>query len=163
MKKQPIHLQPFSLHLNLDSFNPASAEDKEYMVKMRPSSTFFKDGVKRLLKNPVATVAFFIVLIITISCIVIPFFWPYSYEQFLGNTPGQPMDASFKNLKPGFSSYSTTELERIAQGEKIMPHIFGTDPCCLRHKNFSCRWFLCKYYCAYHWYDGWLHRRLSWR
>lgn len=127
MKKQPIHLQPFSLHLNLDSFNPASAEEKEYMVKMRPSSTFFKDGVKRLLKNPIATIAFFVVVIITLSCIIIPFVWPYSYDQMLGNTPGQPMDASFRNLKPGFSSYSTTELDRIEQGEKIMPHIFGTD------------------------------------
>ena len=33
--------KPFSLHVDLDQFNPASAEDKEYMVQMRPSSTFF--------------------------------------------------------------------------------------------------------------------------
>ena len=125
--KNKINLQPFSLPLNLDSFNPASAADKEYMVKMRPSSTFFKDGVKRLLKNPVATVAFILIVLITLACILVPIFWPYSYEQMLGQVPGQPMDPSYNNLKPGFSSYSTTELARIEQGEKIMPHIFGTD------------------------------------
>jgi len=118
---------PFSLQLDLDSFIPATDAEKEYMVKMRPSSTFFKDGVKRLLKNPVATVAFFLIVIITLSCIIIPMLWPYSYDQMLGNTPGKPMDPTFNNLKPGFNSYSATELERIAQGEKIMPHIFGTD------------------------------------
>ncbi len=127
MKKQQIHLQAFSLHPNLEPFIPATDAEKEYMVKMRPSSTFFKDGVKRLLKNPIATIAFFVVVIITLSCIIIPFFWPYSYDQMLGNTPGQPMDASFRNLKPGLHSYSTTELARIEQGEKIMPHFFGTD------------------------------------
>ena len=40
-----------SLHVDLDRFIPATEEEKEYIVKMRPSSTFFKDGVKRLLKN----------------------------------------------------------------------------------------------------------------
>ena len=33
----------FSNHVNLDSFIPATEADKEYMVQMRPSSTFFKD------------------------------------------------------------------------------------------------------------------------
>ena len=42
---------PFNMHVNLDSFIPATAEEKEYIVQMRESSTFFKDGVKRLLKN----------------------------------------------------------------------------------------------------------------
>ena len=36
---------PFSFHVNLDAFTPASQEDKAYMVQMRPASTFFKDGV----------------------------------------------------------------------------------------------------------------------
>ena len=38
----------FTFHVDLDMFNPASAEDKEYMVQMRESTTFFRDGVKRL-------------------------------------------------------------------------------------------------------------------
>ena len=45
-----------SLHVNVEDFIPATDEEKEYLVQMRPSSTFFKDGVKRLLKNKIATI-----------------------------------------------------------------------------------------------------------
>ena len=38
----------FSFHVDLDSFIPATDAEKEYLVQMRPSSTFFKDGVKRI-------------------------------------------------------------------------------------------------------------------
>ena len=119
------NLKRLSAQVNVDDFLPASEKDKEYMVKMRPSTTAFKDGLRRLRKNKVAMVSFFIIVIITISAIVIPMFWPYKYETMLGMTPGKPMDASFKNLPP--FAYSTTELRRIEAGEKIIPHIFGTD------------------------------------
>ena len=113
------------MHVNVDSFLPASEGEKAYMVQMRPSSTFFRDGVKRLLKNKVATVSFFVVLIITISSIVIPFFWPYSYDKQLGVQPFKPVDASYNDLRP--FQYGETEQKRIEAGEKIFPHIFGTD------------------------------------
>lgn len=116
---------PFSLHVNLDAFTPATEEDKAYMVQMRPSSTFFKDGVKRLLKNKVATVSFFIIVFITLCALLIPAVYPYSYDQMLGVQPGKPVDASFKNLKP--FEYGSTEEARMEAGEKVFPHIFGTD------------------------------------
>ena len=123
MNKRPFKFP--SLHLNVDSFMPASDAEKEYLVQMRPSTTFFKDGVKRLLKNKVATVSLIIILFIVIACIVIPFFWPYSYDQQLGITPGRPVDSSYNNLAP--FEYGSTELERIEAGEKVFPHVFGTD------------------------------------
>ncbi len=116
---------PFSMHPDLDAFIPATAEDKEYIVQMRESSTFFKDGVKRLLKNKVATLSLIIVVLITLSAIFIPMFWPYSYDQQLGITPGKPVDPSFANLEP--FEYGRTELARIEAGEKVFPHVFGTD------------------------------------
>ena len=116
---------PFSLQLDVDSFLPASPEDKEYMVQMRPSSTFFKDGVKRLLKNKVATVSFIIIVIIVLASIILPMLWPYQYDTQLGVSFGKPVDPSYNNLAP--FEYGTTEQERIAAGEKIFPHIFGTD------------------------------------
>lgn len=115
----------FSLHTDLDAFIPATEAEKEYMVQMRPSSTFFKDGVKRLLKNKVATVSFIIVVIITLAAIFIPMFWPYQYDAMLGVNPGKPVDASFNNLAP--FEYGRTELKRIEAGEDVFPHIFGTD------------------------------------
>ena len=120
-----IKKNPLSMHINVDSFLPASDEDKAYMVKMRPSSTFFKDGVKRLLKNKVAVVSFFIIVIITLSSIILPFFWPYGYEQQLGNKFPYPVDDSYSNLKP--FEYGETEKARMEAGEKVFPHIFGTD------------------------------------
>ena len=72
---------PFNLQLDVDAFLPASEEEKQYLVQMRDSSTFFKDGVKRLLKNKVATISLIVIVIITLSSILLPMFWPYSYEQ----------------------------------------------------------------------------------
>jgi oligopeptide transport system permease protein len=116
---------PFSLHVKVDDLIPATAAEKEYMVQMRPSTTFFKDGVRRLLKNKVATVCLILIVLITLSAIVIPMFWPYAYDTQLGITPGQPVDASYNNLAP--FHYGSTEQARIDAGESIFPHVFGTD------------------------------------
>ncbi|MBQ8622190.1 MAG: ABC transporter permease [Oscillospiraceae bacterium] len=115
----------FSMHVDVDDFIPATEDEKAYMVKMRPSTTFFKDGMKRLMRNKIAAISMFLIIIIALSSIIIPFFWPYKYDKMLGNTPGKPMDPSYNNLAP--FEYGETEQERIAAGEKIFPHIFGTD------------------------------------
>lgn len=117
--------KPFSLHVDLDAFMPASEEDKAYMVQMRPSSTFFRDGMKRLVKNKVAFVSLIVIILITLSSILLPMFWPYSYEQQLGVTPGKPVDSSYNNLAP--FAYGKTEQAQIDAGEKVFPHVFGTD------------------------------------
>ena len=118
---------PFSLQQRLDpdAFRPATEAEKEYISKMRPSSTFFRDGVKRLLKNKVATVSLIIIVIITLSSIILPYVWPYSYDQMLGVQPGRPADASYNNLSP--FQYGKSELKKIENGESVFPHIFGTD------------------------------------
>ena len=120
-----MDLKKLSMQVNMDDFIPATEEEKEYMVQMRPSTTFFKDGVKRLLKNKVATVSFILIVLITLSAIILPMFWPYAYDAQLGITPGKPVDGSYANLKP--FEYGKTELARMEAGEEIFPHIFGTD------------------------------------
>ncbi len=112
-------------HFDADAFLPATASEKEYLVSMRPSSTFFRDGVKRLLKNKIATISFIVIVLITISCIVIPMFWPYGYDQMLSMGKYGKMDPSYNNLRP--FEYSETELAKIEAGESVFPHIFGTD------------------------------------
>ena len=118
--------KPFSMHVDLDAFIPATSEEKEYMVQMRPSTTFFKDGVKRLLKNKIATISFFVIVIVTLVSIILPMLWPYTYDQCLGdyNFFGS-RDPSFNNLKP--FEYSPTEEQWMAEGMFVMPHIMGTD------------------------------------
>ena len=83
-----MDISKLSMHVNVEDFLPATEEEKEYMVQMRPSTTFFRDGLKRLSKNKVAMVSFFIILLITLSAIFVPMFWPYKYESMLGMQPG---------------------------------------------------------------------------
>ena len=116
---------PLSLQVDLDAFLPASEEDKAYMVQMRESSTFFRDGVKRLHKNKVAFISFIVIVFITLASILVPMFWPYSYETQLGVSPGKPVDSSYNNLSP--FEYGRTEQAKIEAGEKVFPHVFGTD------------------------------------
>lgn len=116
---------PFNIQINVDDLLPASSEDKAYMVKMRPSTTFFRDGVKRLLKNKIATISLITIVIITLTSIFLPIFWPYSYDQQLGISPGAPVDPSYNNLAP--FEYGSTEQAKIDAGEKVFPHFFGTD------------------------------------
>lgn len=117
--------KPFSLHLDPGLFAPATDAEKEYISRMRPSSTFFRDGCRRLLKNKVATISMIIIILITLSVIILPMVWPYSYESMLGVRPGKPVDSSYNNLAP--FAWGKTELKRIEEGEKLFPHIFGTD------------------------------------
>jgi oligopeptide transport system permease protein len=115
----------FSLQQDPNLFLPATDEEKEYMVQMRESSTFFKDGVKRLMKNNVAVVSIIVIIVITLSAIIVPMFWPYSYDRMLGVAPGKQVDNSYNNLRP--FEYGATEQAKMDAGEKVFPHIFGTD------------------------------------
>ena len=109
--------KPFSLHLDVDSFMPATAEEKEVISRMRPSSTFFRDGVKRLLKNKVATISLILIVLITLSSIIIPMFWPYSYDQMLGQTKGRPMDINEEILPADVLANMTPEEAEAARAE----------------------------------------------
>ena len=120
-----MDMKKLSMQVDLDSFITATDEEKEYIVTMRPSSTFFQDGVKRFMKNKVAVVSLIIIVIITLSSILIPMFWPYSYDQMLGVQTGRPVDPSFKNLEP--FEYGRSEIAAMEAGEKVFPHVFGTD------------------------------------
>ena len=113
MKKNPIS---FQMKLNPDDFLPASEEEKESLVIMRESVSFWKDGFRRLRKNKVAMVCLCIIIVIMIFAFIVPSFYPYTYkDQILGANNLAPMQ------------YSADELARIDAGEKIFPHIFGTD------------------------------------
>ena len=103
LKKYP----QFSMHVNMDDFLPATEDEKAYMVQMRPSTTFFKDGMKRLFRNKIATLSLIIIVLVTLSALIIPAFWPYSYETMLGVRPGKPVDATYNNLAP--FQYGATE------------------------------------------------------
>ena len=113
-KKEKKNKKFFSAHVDLGDFLPATEDEKAYMVQMRPSTTFFKDGMKRLMKNKIAAISMFLIIIITLSAIVIPFLWPYEYSAMLGVQPGKPVDASYNNLFP-FHYGSTERLQLLGE------------------------------------------------
>ena len=116
---------PLSLQLDLSCFEKATDEEKYLQQRMRESTTFFKDGMRRLMRNKIAMVSFAIIALVVLISVFVPMVYPYSYEQQLGVIPGQNVDDSYNNLAP--FEFGETELERIENGEKIFPHIFGTD------------------------------------
>lgn len=71
MKQNPIS---FQLKLNPEDFLPASEEEKESLVIMRESVSFWKDGFRRLVKNKVAMVSLVVILIVMIFSFIVPSF-----------------------------------------------------------------------------------------
>lgn len=109
---------PLSFHLNLkpEDFLPATEEEKQSQVIMRESVSFWKDGMRRLLKNKVAMVSAVVILIVMIFSFIVPAFYPYTYDYQIKGA---------NNLKP--MEYSAEEMARIEAGEDVFPHILGTD------------------------------------
>lgn len=107
---------PLSLQLNTDDFVLADEKDKQSLVVMRESVSFWRDGARRLRKNSVAMVSLVVLIIVMLFAFVVPSFYPYTYEF-------QIVDA--ENLAP--FAYSDTEQAQIDAGVKIFPHVLGTD------------------------------------
>lgn len=106
----------FSFQLKVDDFLPATDDEKLSLVQMRPSVSFFKDALNRLKKNKVAMVSLAVIIVIMILAFILPNFYPYKYDQQIQGS---------EYLKP--MVHSAKELARIDAGEKVFPHILGTD------------------------------------
>lgn len=71
--------QILSMQLNVDDFAPASDSEKESLSVMRESVSFWKDGLRRLRKNPIAMVSLAVLIIVLILAFIVPAFYPYDY------------------------------------------------------------------------------------
>ena len=115
-----------SLQINLQKFSPVTDEEKQQHETMRESTTFFRDGMRKLMKNPLAVASMIVLIILTLTIIIVPAIYPYSYSQMI--TVDGKRDKTAKNLAP--FEYSKNEQKAIENGETIFPHIFGTDELC---------------------------------
>ncbi len=115
--------QLLSLQLDVSKFYAASDEEKEQHVQIRESTTFFKDGITRLSKNPLAVISIVVLLLLVVVIIFAPMIVPYGYEEII-KVNGK-RDRTMSNLRP--LEYSELEQEAIAAGEEVFPHLFGTD------------------------------------
>ena len=115
-----------SLQIDLSKFEKATDEEKAQHETMRESTTFFRDGMRKLRRNPLAMMSLIILACLVLTIVIVPMFYPYSYEQMI--TVNGKRDKTAKNLAP--FTYSKNEQKAIDEGQKIFPHIFGTDELC---------------------------------
>jgi len=108
--------KPLSFQLDASDFLPANQEEKQSLVIMRGSVSFWRDGLRRFRKNKIGMASLIVIVLIMIFAFILPAFYPYSYEQQIRGS---------ENLSP--MEYSSGELARKAAGESVFPHILGTD------------------------------------
>lgn len=124
MKRQYMSAQIDLSKFNQANFEAATEEEKKQQDVMGESTTFFKDGMRRLRKNPLAMGSIVVLVLILLTIIFAPHIVPYRYDQII-NVNGV-RDKSAANLAP--FEYSKLEQKYMEEtGEKLFPHIFGTD------------------------------------
>ena len=80
MKQNPLS---FQLKLNPEDFLPATEEEKQSQVIMRESVSFWKDGMRRFVKNKVAMVSLVVIVLVMIFSFIVPAFYPYLKTQWI--------------------------------------------------------------------------------
>ena len=116
MEKHEFKKNPLSFQIDPAKFAPATDEEKAQQLTERESVSFFKDSMRRLARNRMAMICLGVLIVITLIAIIVPYFYPYTYTK---------QDVSAKYLEP--FEYSKKEMARINRGEKVFPHIMGTD------------------------------------
>ncbi|MDO4678842.1 MAG: ABC transporter permease [Eubacteriales bacterium] len=117
---------PLSSQIDLSKFELATEAEKAQQDVMSESTTFFKDGMRKLMKNPFAVGSIIILILILATTIVAPAVVPYGYEEMISVNGRR--DKTAKNLKP--FEWSKNEQRFIDDGGKLFPHILGTDEQC---------------------------------
>ena len=117
---------PLSLQIDLARFEPATEEEKRQQDVMSKSTSFLRDGLRRLFKNPLAVGSLIMLFLIVAVILIAPLVVPYGYSEIL--SVNGKRDKGAKNMAP--FTYSEMEQEYIANGGERFPHIFGTDDQC---------------------------------
>ena len=97
-------------------FAKSSSEEKQGHVTVRKSVSYWEDAWRRLKENKVAMIAMGIIILLFLFAFFGPLFVDYTYDQQIRGSA---------NLRP--MQYSENEIELKNAGEKVFPHVFGTD------------------------------------
>lgn len=125
--KNPLSVQVDLSKFDKSNFRKATEEEKRQQDVMSESTSFFKDGMRRFRKNPLAMGSVIVLVLIILIIIIAPMIVPYGYAEIISIEGVR--DKSAANLSP--LQYSTAEIAYMAKtGTKLFPHIFGTDSLC---------------------------------
>lgn len=114
---------PLSFQVDLAKFEKATDDEKRQQEVMSESVSFFKDGMRKLMKNPLAVGSIITLLLIVAMIVVVPHVVPYEYSQII--TVDGKRDKKAANMAP--FEYSEMEQAYMEEGGKVFPHIMGTD------------------------------------
>lgn len=114
---------PLSFQVDLSKFEKATDEEKRQQEVMSESVSFFKDGMRKLMKNPLAVGSLITLLAIVLMILIVPHVVPYGYADIV--TVNGVRDKEAGNMAP--FEWSEMEQEYIDDGGKLFPHIMGTD------------------------------------
>lgn len=125
--------------MDLSRFELATADEKRQQDRMRESTTFFKDGIRKLKKDKISISCLVVLAIIMIIAFVVPSFYPYDYA----TTSAGKNSITTNYLAP--LQYSPAEQAIIDSGGHVFPHILGTDELGRDYAaaSFSARAFRC--------------------
>ena len=104
------------LQLNPDDFIFSTPEEKKAFIPDHKSVSYWKDAWRRLRKNYIAMISLGLIIFFFIFAFLGPVIVGYSYDEQVRGS---------ENLHP--MKWSDQELARKAAGEKVFPHVFGTD------------------------------------
>lgn len=108
---QGFQLQP-------EDFELATEEEKQGQVIMRESVNFWKDGLRRLLKNKLAMVSLVVIVLVMIFAFIMPMIYPYAYDQQLRGRENLGI------MQPIPEKALTISAQK---GWSTFPHLLGTD------------------------------------
>lgn len=114
---------PLSFQIDLKKFEKATDEEKKQQDVMSESTSFWKDGFRKLRRNPLAMGSLIVLILIVGMIFIVPHVVPYSYSQIIAVNGRRDKTAS--NMAP--FQYSELEQKYIEEGGKVFPHIMGTD------------------------------------
>ncbi|MDO4291616.1 MAG: ABC transporter permease [Eubacteriales bacterium] len=114
---------PLSFQIDLKKFEKATDEEKRQQDVMSESVSFFKDGMRKLMKNPLAMGSIVVLILIIATILIVPHVVPYKYSQII--TVNGSRDKTAANMAP--FQYSEKEQAYIDEGGEVFPHIMGTD------------------------------------
>lgn len=74
---------PLSFQVDLKKFEKATDEEKRQQDVMSESVSFFKDGMRKLMKNPLAVGSIIVLIVIIAMILIVPHVVPYKYSQII--------------------------------------------------------------------------------
>lgn len=81
VEKDGVKKRFFTFHVDTSELLPASEAEREQLVRMRESTTYWKDVRRRFGNNKVAMFGMWVLIIVMLFAFIGPMIAPYTYEQ----------------------------------------------------------------------------------